>query len=274
MGVFLFWLLRCCGVAAPPPLPAAPLWLGVWAHFISRVEGTLDSKGRRGRRGLEDKDMSQRMTESYSLCHERFWPFDLLIPFPLPPLGFFLSFCLLPSFPVSPHLLVSISTVAARASAIRGGRTPKEAFMEGVMSEIDKMRLEARLGGDVEPLVWWRQKQQRDRYPYLHLVAVLLLSIPATSAEVERLFSSCGNVITERRASLDRNRFQKMIMIKKNWDDSLYKISRRQKDEREKRREEAQARRSKSAAQGAQKRKQGQLQQKVLKFFRLGGGGS
>ncbi|OAQ57382.1 hypothetical protein VFPPC_12483 [Pochonia chlamydosporia 170] len=50
-----------------------------------------------------------------------------------------------------------------------------------------------------DPLEWWQESTQQKVYPYLSKMALDLLSIPAMSAEVERLFSSCKITITDRR---------------------------------------------------------------------------
>lgn len=65
-----------------------------------------------------------------------------------------------------------------------------------------KSELERYLTTDIEEvsdvLAWWRAHQAT--YPVLSQMAFDVLAVPAMSAEVERLFSSAGLVITERRA--------------------------------------------------------------------------
>lgn len=59
------------------------------------------------------------------------------------------------------------------------------------------------MGMDLEqpfdPREWWQETTQQKVYPNLSNMALDLLSIPAMSAEVERLFSSCKITITDRR---------------------------------------------------------------------------
>ena len=50
-----------------------------------------------------------------------------------------------------------------------------------------------------DPRAWWLEATQRNNFPNLSKMALDLLSIPAMSAEVERLFSSCKITITDRR---------------------------------------------------------------------------
>lgn len=52
---------------------------------------------------------------------------------------------------------------------------------------------------DFDPIQWWQEATQRANYPRLSKMALDLLSIPAMSAEVERLFSSANITITDRR---------------------------------------------------------------------------
>jgi hAT family C-terminal dimerisation region len=49
---------------------------------------------------------------------------------------------------------------------------------------------------------WWLAAEQQAIYPNLSRMALNLLSIPAMSAEPERLFSSCKITITDRRNKL------------------------------------------------------------------------
>jgi hypothetical protein len=49
---------------------------------------------------------------------------------------------------------------------------------------------------------WWCEPRQRQRFPNLHRMAVDVLSIPAMSAEPERLFSECKRILTTDRESM------------------------------------------------------------------------
>jgi hypothetical protein len=51
-------------------------------------------------------------------------------------------------------------------------------------------------------LSWWCQDQQRSRWPRLSYMAIDILSIPAMSAEPERVFSGARRTISWERASL------------------------------------------------------------------------
>jgi hypothetical protein len=70
----------------------------------------------------------------------------------------------------------------------------------------------------VDPFNYWRER--RATYPRLAQMALDFLSIPAMSAEVERLFSSAGRMITAERASLDA----KIIGIVKLYGHGIYRV--------------------------------------------------
>ena len=55
---------------------------------------------------------------------------------------------------------------------------------------------------EVDSKSWWMEPAQRATYPNLAVLALDILSIPAMSAEPERLFSSAALTITERRNRL------------------------------------------------------------------------
>lgn len=55
----------------------------------------------------------------------------------------------------------------------------------------------------VDPFAYWHER--RGIYPRLSQMALDLLSVPAMSAEVERLFSAAGRMVTAERSRLDAN---------------------------------------------------------------------
>jgi hypothetical protein len=56
---------------------------------------------------------------------------------------------------------------------------------------------------DTDPRSWWLEPTQRKTYPNLSRMTLDILSIPAMSAEVERLFSGGKHTITDLRNSLE-----------------------------------------------------------------------
>jgi hypothetical protein len=53
-----------------------------------------------------------------------------------------------------------------------------------------------------DPRSWWLEPTQKKSYPALSIMALDVLSIPAMSAEPERLFSGAKISITDRRNRL------------------------------------------------------------------------
>lgn len=74
--------------------------------------------------------------------------------------------------------------------------------------------LEEDVENDVEPLVWWRQKEPR--FPRVARLAKKYLALPASSAPSERIFSKMNAVVDKRRASLDPDRVERIVFIKQN----------------------------------------------------------
>src|ERR1700719_4150715 len=74
-------------------------------------------------------------------------------------------------------------------------------------------------------LEWWCQEQQQSRSPRLSRMAIDILSIPAMSAEVERVFSGARRQIPWREASLGAKMVEQMECLKhwlrKGWLDQL-----------------------------------------------------
>lgn len=74
-----------------------------------------------------------------------------------------------------------------------------------------------------DPVAWWQQKVTK--YPVLSKLAVLLLSVPASTAEVERLFSTAGFIVDELRTALGQHRVNKIVTLKRNWSDRLLQLT-------------------------------------------------
>jgi len=64
------------------------------------------------------------------------------------------------------------------------------------------------------PIEWW--KQNKGRFPKLARMAKTFLPVPASSAAAERIFSIGGQVVTNKRQSLDEERVARLIFCKKN----------------------------------------------------------
>jgi hypothetical protein len=63
---------------------------------------------------------------------------------------------------------------------------------------------------------WWLLPEQQRDYPNLSKMALDILSIPAMSASVERLFSSANITVSDRRNRLTADTIE-MIESLKSW---------------------------------------------------------
>jgi hypothetical protein len=65
-----------------------------------------------------------------------------------------------------------------------------------------------------DPRAWWLEPTQRKTYPNLSIMALDILSIPAMSAEPERIFSGAKITITDRRNRLGIESIQAIECLK------------------------------------------------------------
>jgi hypothetical protein len=57
---------------------------------------------------------------------------------------------------------------------------------------------------------------QPDKYKSLHKLAKKILTVPATSSPVERIFSQSGFLFRQHRAKMSRKKLQMLTMLKCN----------------------------------------------------------
>jgi len=67
---------------------------------------------------------------------------------------------------------------------------------------------------EVDARSWWLESTQRATYPNLSIMAFNMLSIPAMSAEPERLFSGAGITVTDRRNRLHGSSIEALECLK------------------------------------------------------------
>jgi hypothetical protein len=65
-----------------------------------------------------------------------------------------------------------------------------------------------------DPIAWWMEDTQRREYPNLSKMAINILSIPAMSADVERLFSSSGLTLSNRRNRMSTEMLEALECLK------------------------------------------------------------
>lgn len=63
---------------------------------------------------------------------------------------------------------------------------------------------------DVDPLMFWAQRRDTQ----LSIVALRLISVPCSSAPVERLFSKAGVILNQRRTRTASSKLEKLIFLK------------------------------------------------------------
>ncbi|TRY73003.1 hypothetical protein TCAL_14104 [Tigriopus californicus] len=66
-----------------------------------------------------------------------------------------------------------------------------------------------------DPLNWW-VKVGKERFPHIYQVAIKYLVIPATSVPSERLFSSAGDILREKRSNLGDDIATSLICLHAN----------------------------------------------------------
>jgi len=69
---------------------------------------------------------------------------------------------------------------------------------------------------DTTMLRFWQDQHNSGKLQKLAKIATQLLAIPATSTASERVFSVCGNILTERRCRLQPETLEKLLFLKYN----------------------------------------------------------
>ena len=64
------------------------------------------------------------------------------------------------------------------------------------------------------PLLYWKEKQAT--WPLLVTLARKYLAPPCTTVPSERLFSTAGNVVTDKRTRLDAKKVEMLLFLNKN----------------------------------------------------------
>ncbi|MBN3282620.1 ZBED1 protein, partial [Polyodon spathula] len=90
-----------------------------------------------------------------------------------------------------------------------------------LVSEKDKILLELNhyllsplADSESDPLIWW--KAQQANFPRLCKLAQKYLCIPATSSASERVFSTCGSVVTCKQTRLKPDAVDRLVFLAKN----------------------------------------------------------
>ena len=84
-----------------------------------------------------------------------------------------------------------------------------------IADELALYKQELQIGTDADPFAWWRARTAQ--YPKLSLVARKWLAVPASSAASERLFSSAGLTVRDKRTSLGSELVSSLVFLKSAW---------------------------------------------------------
>ena len=64
------------------------------------------------------------------------------------------------------------------------------------------------------PLQYWKEKKAT--WPLLACLAQKYLAPPCTTVPLERLFSTAGNIVTDKRTRLDPEKVEMLLFLNKN----------------------------------------------------------
>ena len=78
------------------------------------------------------------------------------------------------------------------------------------------LKLKEQGGSFTDPLAWWKMVHVRKRFPILSQLAEVFLSIPATSAPSERMWSRSSGVLTAKRSRLTPEVTSSTMFLKEN----------------------------------------------------------
>lgn len=84
----------------------------------------------------------------------------------------------------------------------------------GNEQELMRYEAEPQIGHNENPLIWWQSNQKR--FEILATMVPKYFSIPATSVPSERVFSTCGNVVTDKRSRLNSETVGNLVFINYN----------------------------------------------------------
>ncbi len=98
------------------------------------------------------------------------------------------------------------TSIFSRVQLHQAARSSKEK----VADEIEEYLGAPPISENENPLRYWRRNDER--FPILASLASRYLSLPATSASVERLFSVGGSIMRARRASLKIETVERLIL--------------------------------------------------------------
>jgi hypothetical protein len=142
----------------------------------------------------------------------------------------------------------SVGEDGAREGTVEAGHVEDKVLCDMVKAELELFwgkvydDVNFSLSRQADPIAWWRAQAAGGRMRNLAIVAISVLSIPATSACVERLFSAAKHQITDTRNRLGKERVRQLMFVSQNWREELRQLSANEEQEykqRHKKREAA-----------------------------------
>jgi len=85
---------------------------------------------------------------------------------------------------------------------------------EDNLDEVHLYLVKKKAPKEADPLMWWQMEGKS--YPILQVLAQRYLAIPATSAPIECVWSTAGNTVTKKRASLDSDTVEDLVFSHEN----------------------------------------------------------
>lgn len=83
-----------------------------------------------------------------------------------------------------------------------------------IAEEVSLYLLEGTSADTVKPLTYW--KSNNSRFPLLSRLARAVFTVNATSADVERVFSTASLIMTAKRNRLSNRSFEQLMFVKRN----------------------------------------------------------
>lgn len=106
------------------------------------------------------------------------------------------------SRPINKTREVEVDSFSSYLDSFRSNGTAEPVASEASANdELDRwLRLADPVEKDCDPFLYWFNK--RFEYPRLARMAIDVLSVPPMAAECERVFSSCGHMVSAKRCRL------------------------------------------------------------------------
>lgn len=81
-------------------------------------------------------------------------------------------------------------------------------------NQLSRYLMELQISHNMDPYEWWKNHEKR--YPSLAKLVKMYLSIPASSAGSERVFSTAGNIVTAKRSCLSSENVNQLVFLYQN----------------------------------------------------------